>query len=565
MKTKLHFFRLLPGILLLATTSGIQAQNNFAWEKAYRGTNVDQLTGISPTSDGGFIAAGTSYSGTGLDKTDANRDINMVSSDYWVVKCDAQGNVQWEKTYGGTYQDWTGIAREHPQGGYIIVGSSMSGIGGEKTDSVRGSGGWADYWVIRTDAQGNVLWDKTLGGAHMDIATDVIVTSDMGFLVGGYSRSQAGGEKTQSNHDASSATADYWIVKLDVNGTIQWDKRFGGQNNESLNNLVQTSDGGYLISGTSASGVSGERSQPNWDMSYSTSDYWIVKTDAAGNISWEKRYGGIDEEYMVHAVEVLTGQNTYSYYLCGATRSDTGGDKTKPCIGPYTWCNDSDFWVIKTDENGNMIWDKVYGGLDVDREVHSVMLTSTDRILIGGSSRSNAGGTKTQNNAASENTWVIELDTAGTQLWDKTLMTQSSVTGGLAIELNGGCYVMGNYNNALVGGDRITPAAMQDYWVVGACNIASAPALTATSSSATLLGASGAQQIVLALQTEKQETFRITVSDLLGRTLYSGTELCSGAKTVSVSPGIPAAGLLLIRVEAAGQLLLAAKVPAGQF
>lgn len=566
MKKPITSRRLFAGILFLTITAGMHAQNNFAWEKAYRGTATDQLTGLTPTSDGGFIATGTSYSDTGLDKTGANRDINMVSSDYWIVKCDAQGNVQWEKTYGGTYQDWTAIAREHPQGGYIIAGSSMSDPGGEKTDTVRGTGGWADYWIVRTDAQGNVLWDKTLGGARMDVATDVIVTSDMGFLVGGYSRSQADGEKTQNNHDATSATADYWIVKLDVNGSVQWDKRFGGQANETLNNLVQTNDGGYIISGTSASGVSGERSQPNWDMSLSTYDYWIVKTDATGNIAWEKRYGGTDEEYMVRTVEVQSAPNTYHYFLCGATRSDTGGDKTKPCIGPYTWCNDSDFWVIKIGETGNMIWDNVYGGTDVDRELTSAMLTSTGRLLIGGSSRSNIGGTKTQNNAATENSWVIELDTAGNQLWDKTLMTQAPVGNGYAIELNGGCYVMGNDNNAAVGGDRITPAVQQDYWVVGACTIASAPApVPVPSFSAIVRSASGAPQIQLALHSENQETFRITVSDLPGRILYSGTELCSGSKIVSVDPGTRAAGLVLVRVEAAGQQVLATKVITGRF
>lgn len=563
MKTRLVYRHLLSACLLFAAGPELHAQNNFSWEKAYRGHLADQLTGIAPTSDGGFIATGTSYSDTGLTKTGNNRDINLISSDYWIVKCDLQGNVQWEKTYGGVYQDWTGIAREHPLGGYIIAGSSMSGIGADKTDSVRGGGGWADYWIIRTDAQGNLLWEKTIGGPHMDIATDVIVTSDMGFLVGGYSRSAAGGEKTQGNHDVSSSTADYWIVKLDVNGNIQWDKRYGGIEQEALDNLVQTWDGGFILSGTSSSGVSGERSQPNWDGSHSTFDFWIIKTDSAGTIIWERRYGGTDEEYMVRTVEVMTGPNTCNYYLCGATRSDVGGDKTKPCIGPYTLCNDSDFWILKISENGTLLWDRVYGGFDVDRVLNSAMLTSTNRLLIGGSSRSNAGGTKTQNNASSENSWVIELDTAGNQLWDKTLMTQSPVGCGYAIELNGGCYAMGNYNNALVGGDRITPAAQMDYWMVGACNIVSAPAETPSTASACLLSASGAAQLRLALYADNQETFSITVSDLLGRTLYSGTTPCSGSKTVTIDLPPGTAGLVLVRAAAAGRQVMAAKVLAG--
>ena len=207
-----------------------------------------------------------------------------------------------DKTIGGKSNESFVSLQQTSDGGYILGGSSVSGIGGDKTQGNKG--GW-DYWVVKLDASGTKTWDKTIGGTGRDVLTTMQQTSDEGYILGGYSWSGSGADKTQG----SEGFFDYWVVKLDASGVKQWDKTFGGPEETSiLNSLQQTSDGGYILGGYSFSGISGDKTQT----SQGSIDFWIVKTDANGVKQWDKRFG-CNKQDNLKSLE----QNVYGGYILG--------------------------------------------------------------------------------------------------------------------------------------------------------------------------------------------------------------------------------------------------------
>lgn len=169
-------------------------------------------------------------------------------------------------------------------GSYLLGGYSNSDVGSEANR------GELDYWVIRIDAQGNKLWDKTFGGSANDELQALVATPDGGYLLGGTSASSISGDKSKNNkgvlNEYGNWTSDYWIVKIDSLGNKLWDKTFGGNNDDNLTTLLPTTDGNYLLGGTSSSGISGDKSQPSQG-----EDYWVVKIDANGKKIWNKTLG----------------------------------------------------------------------------------------------------------------------------------------------------------------------------------------------------------------------------------------------------------------------------------
>ena len=253
------------------------------WDKTFGGNNSQQLRSLQQTSDGGYILGGYSVSGISGDKTQASKG----GSDYWVVKLDANGNKLWDKAFGGSASDNLQSLQQTSDGGYILGGESASGISGDKTQASKGD---FDYWVVKLDANGNKTWDKTFGGNLAEVFSSLQQTSDGGYILGGSSLSGIGGDKSQLLHGPG-GYKDYWVVKLDAIGNKLWDKAFGGDNFELLRCLQQTSDGGYILGGESRSSIGGDVSEVNRGGVYSP-DYWIVKLDASGNKTWDKTVGG---------------------------------------------------------------------------------------------------------------------------------------------------------------------------------------------------------------------------------------------------------------------------------
>lgn len=358
---------------------------NKQWDKRFGGTRIEDLKALLQTRDGGYILGGYSNSGISGDKTESNWDPASAnpSNDYWIIKIDASGNKQWDKRYGGIYDDKLSCMEQTDDGGYILGGYSGSGISGDKTQPSWGS---TDYWIVRVDSAGTKLWDKRFGGTNNDQLYSICCTPDGGYLAGGYSWSQLSGDKTQPNCGASTF-CDFWIVKIDRAGNKQWDKRYGGSANDELYCLQPADDGGYMLGGYSWSGISGDKTQNNWGPSY-TSDYWLVKIDSLGNIQWDKDFGGVQRE---DEFGTISRTKHGGYLLGGSSYSDISGNKSENNLGL------EQTWIIKIDSTGNKQWDKTIFTSGHD-ETGLAIPTMDGCYAIANYTNGGTGGYKTQAN-----------------------------------------------------------------------------------------------------------------------------------------------------------------------
>ncbi len=219
----------------------VNAQDpNILWQRTIGGSDWDEPTFIISTTDQGFFIGGSSKSNISGEKAENSRG----GYDYWVLKFDSSGNIEWQKTIGGDQDDRLAEAKETADGGYILVGYSGSDISGDKSENSQGG---QDYWIIKLDSEGNITWQNTIGGDDDDRANEVELTGDGGFLIGGTSNSNISGDRTVSNNSGR----DAWILKLDGNGNILWQRSHNFLVNFFLTSLKLTNDGGYIIGGTS--------------------------------------------------------------------------------------------------------------------------------------------------------------------------------------------------------------------------------------------------------------------------------------------------------------------------
>ncbi|HEX5001753.1 MAG TPA: T9SS type A sorting domain-containing protein [Bacteroidia bacterium] len=367
------------------------SSSNKVWDKRYGGFNTEVLGDVTLTGDGGYICGGQSYSGISGDKSQSNWDASQQSNDYWIIKIDSNGTKQWDKRFGGTSFDIYGATREATDGGYYVTGSSLSGISGDKTELNEGS--W-DFWVIRTNSTGNKIWDHTFGGLNDEFVNWCEATDDGGVIVGGYSNSIVSGDKSEP----SQGTWDYWLIKIDSSGNKVWDKTLGGTFQDYLFSICKTSDGGYIAAGQSYSGQSGDKSEPNHDLTTAGSDYWIVKLDASGNKLWDRTYGASEVEQLSRVVETAD----HGLLLCGESYSPVDGDKTEDNLGV------EQSWVVKTDSVGTIEWDKTIFTTGHDELGTAVMIN--DRCFaVANYTYADTGGYKTQPIWGGGDYWIVKL------------------------------------------------------------------------------------------------------------------------------------------------------------
>ncbi len=383
MNYKLCSLLLLTGIICTITAL---AQPHLTDQGTIGGSNSDVFTAMCLTNDGGLIVGGYSNSNSSAQKTQDK----IGSNDYWVVKLDSNHKIEWDKTFGGNSNDYLYSLQQTTDGGYILGGYSSSVIGGDKTEKNRGS---YDYWVVKIDANGAKQWDRTIGGSSTDFLYSLQQTTDGGYILGGYSVSEMSGEKTEN----SKGFYDYWVVKLNANGTKQWDRTIGGDSGDFLYSLQQTTDGGYILGGYSYSGISGEKTEKN----RGRYDYWVVKLNANGAKQWDKTIGGYDMDYLRSLQQTTDG----GYILGGYSYSGISGEKTEDIRGSY------DYWVVKLHANGAKHWDKTIGGSDIDYGM-AVQEIKRNQYVIGGYSYSGISGDKTGGNRGKAGTpdyWIVKL------------------------------------------------------------------------------------------------------------------------------------------------------------
>jgi len=263
------------------------AYGNMEWNKTYGGSGYDYFNSLIETSDGGYAMGGS---------LNQNYEDPFDDRDFWLVKTDRYGNMEWNKTYGnatGEGYDYANALIETSDGGYLLAGST---------------GFWffvSKMWIIKTDEQGNIEWNQTYGGREYAVANSVVKTSDGGYALAG----------RLSN--------DFWLIKIDESGDITWDQTYSKGEAYSL---VETSDGGYALVGTT--------SGRNGDQTYTES--WMIKTDASGNEIWSQTYGGTADQYLYSLVETSDGAFALTGYKS------------------YPYPDPPELWLIKTDKYGNI-------------------------------------------------------------------------------------------------------------------------------------------------------------------------------------------------------------------
>lgn len=410
------------------------------WDVRYGGTENDELKAMKPTPDGGYILGGWSSGNTPGN----NNPLSKGGMDYWVIKINNAGIRQWDARFGGSADDYLSSIEITADGGYIVGGHSYSGVSGDKT---RPSTGESDYWVVKINSTGAKQWDATFGGTDHEYCQSVQQTADGGYIVAGSSASGISGNKTQSLQGMS----DYWMVKLDATGQKQWDAAFGGKQSDELKSVSLTSDGGYILGGSSESWVDGDKTKaPRGGF-----DYWIVKVNNVGTKQWDAAFGGDNSDYCESVQQTVDG----GYILGGFTYSGLSGEKTKPSQGGY------DYWVVKTDANGALSWDASFGGSEDDR-LYLVKQSNDGGYILGGKSMSGTSIYKTQASLGDWDYWVVKLNSNGIQQWD-------AVHGGSAAdeltcleETNDGGYLLGGSSWSGVSGDVTQPSnGGYDFWI----------------------------------------------------------------------------------------------------
>ena len=307
------------------------------WYCIFNISLYDECYSGQQTADGGYILTGFSYS---------------YSESYaWLVKTDGFGNRIWIKTFPLAYAYYV---QQTSDGGYILTGNKYSSIYAKP-----------DIWLIKTDCNGDKIWEKQFGGTDDDIGTRVEQTLDGGFIIFGETRS------------FSSDKTDFWLIKTDCYGNEIWNEIYGGSDSEYCCYGQQTDDGGFIIAGSTMSFGSGQF------------DFWLIKTDCNGDKIWDRTYGGSKGDECHSALQTNDG----GYILTG--RTDSFGIN-------------SDAWIVKTDRQGNMIWNNHFGGREFDG-ARDILQTDNDRYIITGSSVSYG-----------HTVWIIRTDENGKEKWNET-------------------------------------------------------------------------------------------------------------------------------------------------
>ena len=348
-----------------------------AWNKTFGGITVENGYSVEQTTDGGYIVSGATYSG-GIP-------------DVYLIKTDANGNKLWDtKPYSGANGY---CVKQTADGGYIITGSTF-GIG--------------DVLLIKTDTNGVEQWNATFGALKADYGYSVQQTTDGGYIIAG-----------SYAHVPPPGTADAWLIKTDASGIQQWDKKFGGSFSDYAYSVQQTSDGGYILAGST-------------NPTNTNDDVYLIKTDSSGNAVWTKTFGGANTDIGQSVKQTTDG----GYVITGWTDSFGAGN--------------FDVYLIKTDASGNAVWTKTFGGVNSEDSRSVWQTTDGGYVVVGSTNSFGAGGS---------DIYLIKTDSSGNKLWDKTFGGSLSDHGYCTQQTTDSGYI-------IVGDTNSYGAGSSDVWLI---------------------------------------------------------------------------------------------------
>lgn len=421
---KLFFF-----FLFLLFNSILRAQPTIQWQKCLGGSHYDRANSIQQTIDGGYIIAGYT------DSSDGDVSTNMGLFDIWIVKLDGLGIIQWEKTFGGSAYDWAGEVKQTNDGGYLIVGytesndgdvtgnlggmdgwilklnyagelewqKTLGGSGDEAFNSIEltpdggfiiagkenstdgdviGNQGYYDFWILKFSSLGSIEWQQTLGGSDEETALSIKTTSEGGYIVAGETKSNDG------DVSGNNGNVDQWVVKLNSYGEIEWQRTIGGSGLDVASDIAETPDG-FMVCGYAGSNNTGDV-QGN----HGFFDFWIVKLDKSGEFIWQKCLGGTKPDYGRSIITTLDGM----LVLVGEVKSTDGDVEVNSGVQMI--------WVVKINQLGDIIWKMVLGGTQGEG-CFSAQQSTDLGLVLGGYSWSNDGNVS--GNHGGNDFWVVKL------------------------------------------------------------------------------------------------------------------------------------------------------------
>jgi hypothetical protein len=414
-------------ILVVRTMSG--QNSSLVWERSYGSSWLECSYDIQHTTDGGYVVVGSSELGVGGDVSEG-----FGSLDFWVIKISPEGDLQWEKSYGGTQYDVAYSVKQTVDGGYIVAGTSLS-----NNIHVSGNHGAKDFWVIKLSATGEIEWQQNYGGPGDDIPYEIECTSDGGYIIAGLAYA-VGGDVTEHF-----GLYDGWIVKISSTGELQWQKSFGGSQHDLFKGIKRTYDGGYIVSGQSRS------SDGHLSTNYGESDLWVLKLDQNGTMEWQRVLGGSGSE--LGSKVLIT--NTNQYIIAGYTDSSDGHVSNYYGMG--------DFWVVKLDADGTIIWDKNYGGSSSEI-LENASHTNDGGFILCGFSRSSTGDV-THFNGGLGDYWIMKANAEGELEWQISVGGSDIERAYDAIETADGGIIATGYTESS-NGDVSNLWGISDVWVV---------------------------------------------------------------------------------------------------
>ncbi len=419
------------------------------WDKTIGGNKIDGVSSMVSTADGGYVIAGSTYSDISGDKSEANRGsaLNYGRSDYWIVKIDNTGQKVWDKTIGGGSDDFAKSIVSTTDGGFVIAGYSQSGISGDKTQANIGGVNDVDFWIVKINSLGQIQWDKTYGGTRTDYAFSIVNTNDGGFVIAGTTES---GDGFYNN---------YWVIKLNGSGIMVWDKIIQTDANDEARTVVATSDGGFVVGGFTSSGISYDKTEPNKGFL----DFWIVKLNNAGQKVWDKTIGGTTSDDRVNSI-ISTSDG--GFLVTGYSQfGGIGGDKSEISRGG------ADYWIVKLDNNGQKIWDKTLGGSDTEIPNSVIATSDGGYIILGSSASNISGDKTEVNHGGGTyidfDNWLVKLNSAGQKVWDKTFGGSLSDNGdALLLALDNSIIIGGSSKSQISGNKSEDSKGDTDFWIL---------------------------------------------------------------------------------------------------
>lgn len=402
----------------------IQSQEIF-WQKRYGGSGLDNVNKIIPTKDKGYLVLSYSNSGISGDKTEPC----FGDYDIWLLKFNLLDTLEWQKTIGGNKSDSPVGAFQMADDGFLILANSSSGISGNKTVASKGGD---DFWLVRIDRTGNINWQKSIGADSTDSPNIFIRTTDGNFVACGTSASGISGDKTEK----SRGRFDYWVVKIDQNAKIIWEKTLGGNQDDTVDGALALSDGTFTISGTSLSQANGDKTVPL----IGNNDIWVLNLSSEGKINYQMALGTPIADRASRAMFEIGDE----HWVSGNIGVNSG---IKPQLDAAIYLLDHKLEVK----------DSIIFGADKDDAISWMSSTYDGGIISSIVSLSGKGGMKTDTSRGGRDIWLVRLDKTRKLVWDKTfggILDESAIS---FVEYQAGNYLLACTSSSPVGADIVAP------------------------------------------------------------------------------------------------------------